>query len=35
MTVSYAERMRRVGLTEVSYRPLTLGVATLYVGKKP
>jgi demethylmenaquinone methyltransferase / 2-methoxy-6-polyprenyl-1,4-benzoquinol methylase len=30
-----AERMRRVGLTEVSYRPLTLGVATLYVGKKP
>lgn len=29
-----AERMRRVGLTEVSYRPLTLGVATLYVGKK-
>lgn len=30
-----AERMRRVGLIEVSYRPLTLGVATLYVGKKP
>jgi demethylmenaquinone methyltransferase/2-methoxy-6-polyprenyl-1,4-benzoquinol methylase len=30
-----AERMRRVGLTEVSYRQLTLGVATLYVGKKP
>jgi demethylmenaquinone methyltransferase / 2-methoxy-6-polyprenyl-1,4-benzoquinol methylase len=30
-----AERMRRAGLTEVSYRPLTLGVATLYVGKKP
>jgi len=30
-----AERMRRVGLTEVSYRPLPLGVATLYVGKKP
>lgn len=30
-----AERMRRTGLTEVSYRPLTLGVATLYVGKKP
>jgi len=30
-----AERMRRVGLTEVCYRPLTLGVATLYVGKKP
>jgi demethylmenaquinone methyltransferase / 2-methoxy-6-polyprenyl-1,4-benzoquinol methylase len=30
-----AERMRRVGLVEVSYRPLTLGVATLYVGKKP
>ena len=29
-----AERMLRVGLTEVSYRPLTLGVATLYVGKK-
>lgn len=29
------ERMRRAGLAEVTYRPLTLGVATLYVGKKP
>lgn len=29
-----AERMRHAGLTEVTYRPLTLGVATLYVGKK-
>lgn len=29
-----AERMRTAGLTEVWYRGLTLGVATLYVGKK-
>jgi len=29
-----AERMRAAGLTEVWYRGLTLGVATLYVGKK-
>ena len=29
-----AERMRAAGLSEVSYRSLTLGVATLYVGKK-
>lgn len=29
-----AERMRAVGLSEVSYRALTLGVATLYVGEK-
>lgn len=30
-----ADRMRRHGLTEVSYYPLTFGVATLYVGTKP
>jgi demethylmenaquinone methyltransferase/2-methoxy-6-polyprenyl-1,4-benzoquinol methylase len=29
-----AERMRAVGLKNVKYWPLTLGVATLYVGKK-
>jgi len=29
-----AERMRAAGLSEVWYRGLTLGVATLYVGKK-
>ncbi len=29
-----AQRMRAAGLTEVWYRGLTLGVATLYVGKK-
>ncbi|HEX3868826.1 MAG TPA: bifunctional demethylmenaquinone methyltransferase/2-methoxy-6-polyprenyl-1,4-benzoquinol methylase UbiE [Pirellulales bacterium] len=28
------ERMRDVGLIDVTYRPLTLGVATLYVGRK-
>jgi demethylmenaquinone methyltransferase/2-methoxy-6-polyprenyl-1,4-benzoquinol methylase len=30
-----AERMREAGLVEVRVRPLTLGVATLYVGVKP
>lgn len=30
-----ADSMRAAGLTEVWYRGLTLGVATLYVGKKP
>lgn len=30
-----AERMRAAGLTDVSQHGLTLGVATLYVGKKP
>jgi len=29
-----AERMRQAGLSEIWYRRLTLGVATLYVGKK-
>lgn len=29
-----AERMRAAGLSKVSYRPLTFGVATLYVGVK-
>ena len=29
-----AERMRAAGLTDVTYRGLTLGVATIYVGKK-
>ncbi|MEQ8850091.1 bifunctional demethylmenaquinone methyltransferase/2-methoxy-6-polyprenyl-1,4-benzoquinol methylase UbiE [Botrimarina sp.] len=28
------ERMRAAGLTNVRYHPLTLGIATLYVGKK-
>jgi demethylmenaquinone methyltransferase/2-methoxy-6-polyprenyl-1,4-benzoquinol methylase len=30
-----ANLMRTAGLAEVRYTPLTLGVATLYVGKKP
>jgi demethylmenaquinone methyltransferase / 2-methoxy-6-polyprenyl-1,4-benzoquinol methylase len=30
-----AERMRAAGLTEVTHRALTLGIATIYVGKKP
>ncbi|MBI3411000.1 MAG: bifunctional demethylmenaquinone methyltransferase/2-methoxy-6-polyprenyl-1,4-benzoquinol methylase UbiE [Planctomycetes bacterium] len=30
-----AERLRRHGLSEVTWHPLTLGIATLYVGKKP
>jgi demethylmenaquinone methyltransferase/2-methoxy-6-polyprenyl-1,4-benzoquinol methylase len=29
-----AERMRAAGLREVTYQPLTLGIATLYVGRK-
>jgi len=29
-----ARRMEDVGLREVTYRPLTFGIATLYVGKK-
>ncbi len=29
-----AERMRQAGLAEVTFRPLTFGVATLYVGTK-
>ena len=30
-----AARFREVGLTQVSYRCLTLGIATLYIGTKP
>jgi demethylmenaquinone methyltransferase/2-methoxy-6-polyprenyl-1,4-benzoquinol methylase len=30
-----AERMRLAGLTDVTYRGLTFGIATLYVGRKP
>lgn len=30
-----AERMRRAGLCDVGFRPLTFGIATLYVGTKP
>ncbi|WP_430451869.1 bifunctional demethylmenaquinone methyltransferase/2-methoxy-6-polyprenyl-1,4-benzoquinol methylase UbiE [Rhodopirellula europaea] len=30
-----AGRMRDVGLQHVTFRPLTLGVATIYVGEKP
>lgn len=30
-----ADMMRTAGLTDVMYHPLTLGVATLYVGHKP
>jgi len=29
-----AERMRGVGLKNIKYWPLTLGIATLYIGKK-
>jgi demethylmenaquinone methyltransferase/2-methoxy-6-polyprenyl-1,4-benzoquinol methylase len=29
-----ADRMRRTGLCQVWFRPLTLGIATLYVGTK-
>ena len=29
-----AERMRRQGLLEVHWQPLTFGIATLYVGTK-
>lgn len=34
MGEALAERMRKAGLSEVCYYPLTLGVATLYVGRK-
>jgi demethylmenaquinone methyltransferase/2-methoxy-6-polyprenyl-1,4-benzoquinol methylase len=30
-----AERLRRHGLTEVRWHPLTFGIATLYIGRKP
>lgn len=30
-----AERMRSAGLVEVHFHPMTLGIATLYVGTKP
>ncbi|MCI0684707.1 MAG: bifunctional demethylmenaquinone methyltransferase/2-methoxy-6-polyprenyl-1,4-benzoquinol methylase UbiE [Gemmataceae bacterium] len=30
-----AERLRRHGLTDVDFHPLTFGIATLYVGTKP
>lgn len=30
-----AEIMREVGMTDVTWTPLTFGVATLYVGRKP
>jgi demethylmenaquinone methyltransferase / 2-methoxy-6-polyprenyl-1,4-benzoquinol methylase len=30
-----AERLRKHGLTDVSFTPFTLGIATLYVGVKP
>ncbi|MCX7667085.1 MAG: bifunctional demethylmenaquinone methyltransferase/2-methoxy-6-polyprenyl-1,4-benzoquinol methylase UbiE [Gemmataceae bacterium] len=30
-----AEKMRAAGLTQVWFRPLTFGIATLYVGTKP
>ena len=30
-----AERLRRHGLVDVRWHPLTLGIATLYVGTKP
>ncbi|MFN4260616.1 MAG: bifunctional demethylmenaquinone methyltransferase/2-methoxy-6-polyprenyl-1,4-benzoquinol methylase UbiE [Gemmataceae bacterium] len=30
-----AERLRQHGLTEVHWYPLTFGIATLYVGRKP
>lgn len=30
-----AHRLRAHGLTDVRWRPLTLGIATLYVGRKP
>ena len=32
---SLAERLAEVGLEDVRFFPLTLGIATLYVGKKP
>jgi len=30
-----AERMREAGLAEVRFHPMTLGIATLYIGTKP
>ena len=30
-----ADKLRAAGLTEVTYYPFTLGIATLYVGRKP
>ncbi len=30
-----ADRMEQIGLADVRYYPLTLGIATLYVGLKP
>jgi demethylmenaquinone methyltransferase/2-methoxy-6-polyprenyl-1,4-benzoquinol methylase len=30
-----AEQLRRHGLTEVTWQPLTFGIATLYIGRKP
>jgi demethylmenaquinone methyltransferase/2-methoxy-6-polyprenyl-1,4-benzoquinol methylase len=30
-----AERMRSAGLTDVTFTPLTFGIATLYIGTKP
>jgi demethylmenaquinone methyltransferase / 2-methoxy-6-polyprenyl-1,4-benzoquinol methylase len=30
-----AERLRRQGLVDVAWHPLTFGIATLYVGRKP
>src|SRR5262249_38026429 len=30
-----AERLRGHGLTEVTWKPFTFGIATLYVGRKP
>jgi demethylmenaquinone methyltransferase/2-methoxy-6-polyprenyl-1,4-benzoquinol methylase len=30
-----AERMRRAGLVEIIFHPLTFGIATLYIGTKP
>ncbi|SMP44309.1 demethylmenaquinone methyltransferase / 2-methoxy-6-polyprenyl-1,4-benzoquinol methylase [Neorhodopirellula lusitana] len=30
-----AQRMRDVGMTNVTFTPLTLGVATIYIGQKP
>jgi demethylmenaquinone methyltransferase/2-methoxy-6-polyprenyl-1,4-benzoquinol methylase len=30
-----AERLRATGLVDVTYHPMTFGVATLYVGKRP
>ena len=30
-----ADRLSAAGLVDVTYRPMTFGVATLYVGHKP